>query len=118
MHTARNIDEDVRRSLSTHHLHSTFSFEDEGKDEDIPPPRRSSSIDHAVNQAFSQVQIYTERPSVSHQNQPSSEHSGGDSGFGSNGDEEYSSTHIGGSFSNEGDGLHLESEQTWETISI
>ena len=64
MGTASNIDDDARRALVTHHLHSTFAFSssededpDEDEDEDFASPCRSSSIDHAAKGAISQVQV-------------------------------------------------------------
>ena len=119
--TAWNINEDVRRSLATRHLHSIFEFsssEDEGEDEDFTSPCHSSNIEHAVKEAISQVQVYPEIRPASHQKWPPSEHSDPDSSSGSDGGEEYSSSHFDESSSDEEEGLHLESEEIWEMISI
>jgi len=127
--TAWNIDEDVRRALATHHLHSTFDFsssedededddEDEGEGEDFAPPCHSSGINHAVIEAISQVQVYPEIRAASHHKRSPSEHSDEDSSSGSDGGEEYSSAHSDESSSDEEEGLPLEREETWEMISI
>ena len=67
---AWNIDEYVRRSLVTHHLHSIVEFsssEVQGKDEDFASHRHTSNIEYAVKQAISQVQVYPEISPASHQ---------------------------------------------------
>ena len=118
--TAWDINEDVRRSLATHHLRSIFEFsssEDEGEDEDFPSHCHPSNIEHAVQEAISQVQVYPEiRPAS--QKRPPSEHSDPESSSGSDGGEGYSSSHFDESSSDEEEGLHLESEEIWEMISI
>jgi len=56
LQTVWNIDEDVRRALTTHHLHSAVEFsssEEEDEDDDLTSPCRSSSIDHAVKDTIS-----------------------------------------------------------------
>jgi len=119
--TAWNIDEDVRRSLATDHLHSIFEFsssssEDEDEDDDVALPRHySSDIEHAVKEALCKVQVYPEIHSASHHKRSPSEHSDEDSSSGSDGGEEYSSTHSDECSSDEED---LESEETWEVVSI
>ena len=120
MRTAWNINEDVRRSLATRHLHSIFEFsssEDEGEDEDFVSHCHSSHIEHTVQEAISQVQVYPEIRPASHKRSPS-QHSDPDSSSGSDGGEEYSSSHFDESSSDEEEGLHLESEEIWEMISI
>ena len=110
MPVAWNIDEYVRRSLATHHLHSIVelsSTEVDSKDEDFTSQRHSPNTEHAVKQAISQVQVYPEISPASHQKRSPSEHSDGDSGSGSDGGEEFSSTHFGESSINEEEGLHV-----------
>ena len=119
--TAWNIDEDVRRSLETHHLHSIFEFsssEDEGEDEDFAPHCHASNVEHTVKEAISQVQVYPEIRPASHQKRLSSEPSDEDSSSGSDGGEEYSPAHFDESSSDEEEELHLQSEEIWEMISI
>ena len=119
--TAWNIDEDVRRSLPSRHLRSIFEFsssEDEGEDEDFPPHRHSSNIEHTVKEAVSQVQVYPEIRPASHQKRLSSEPSDEDSSSGSDGGDEYSPAHFDESSSDEEEALHLQSEEIWEMISI
>ena len=124
--TAWNIDEDVRRSLADHHLHSIFEFsssEDEDEEDDFASPCRSSSVDHAVKEPICPVQVYPEVRPASHHKRSASEHSdedssSEDSSSGSDGGEEYSPTHFDESSSDEEGGSLLESEETWEMIPI
>ena len=101
MRTAWNIDEDLYRSLATHHLHSIFESpssydedEGEGEEEDFASRRHSSNIEHAFKEAINQVQIYFEICLVSHHERSPSEHSDEDSSSGGDGDELCSSNHF------------------------
>jgi hypothetical protein len=119
--TARIIDEDVRRPLATDPLHFIFEFSSsssEDEDEDFALPRHfSSDIEHVVKEAICTVRVCPKIHSASHHKRSPNEHSDEDFSSGSDGGEEYSSTHSG-EYSSDEEGLHLESEGTWEVISI
>ncbi len=68
-------------------------------------------------ETISQVQVFPEIRPASHQKRSPREHIDEDSSSGSDGGEEYSSTHVGEYFRDE-EGLRLGSEETWEMISI
>ena len=122
--TAWNIDEDVRRSLATDHLHSIFEFssseenDDEDDDDEFASPFRPSTIEHAVEEAISEVQVYPEIRTAAHHKRSPSESSEEDISSGSDGGEEYSSTQFDGDSSDEEEGLHLENRETWELITL
>lgn len=126
--TAWNINEDVRRSLATDHLHSIFEFsssdenddndEEEEEEEEFASPIHSSSIEQAVEDAISQVQVYPERRTAAHHTRSPSDTSEEDISSGSDGGEEYSSTQFDGDSSDEEEGLHRENGETWELIEI
>ena len=123
--TAWNIDEDVRRSLATDHLHSIFEFssseenDDEDEEEESASPCHSSTtIEDAVKEAIREVQVYPEIRTASHHKRSLSETSEEDTSSGSDGGEEHSSAQFDGDSSDEEEGLHLENGETWELITL
>ena len=71
---------------------------------DLASHCHSSNVEHAAEEAISHLR------SAFHQKRSPSQHSDGGG--------EYSSTHFGESCSDEEEELHMESEETWNVISI
>ena len=61
-----NIDEGIRSSLCTHHLHSILEFSSSEEDEDFTSFCNSSNIQHAVKGTVRRVQVYPKNRPTSH----------------------------------------------------
>ena len=109
--TGWNIGRDIRRSLATLPLHSMFkfsAFEDEGEDRDLRPTAilPTSSMPSKRLSAISRSTLSLSPKAVA---KPAQRR---DSSFGSDGGEEYPSTHFSESSGDEEDESHMESEET------